>query len=52
MSKVHSVETQIEGRKLSIETGKIAKQAHRAVLVQMGETIVMVTAVTAPPSAR
>jgi polyribonucleotide nucleotidyltransferase len=49
MSKVHSVETQFEGRKLSIETGKIARQAHGAVLVQLGETIVMVTAVTAPP---
>ncbi len=33
------------GRTLSIETGKIAKQANGAVTVQYGETIVLVTAV-------
>jgi polyribonucleotide nucleotidyltransferase len=33
------------GRTLSIETGKIAKQANGAVAVQYGETIVLVTAV-------
>jgi len=35
------------GRTLSIETGRVAKQAHGAALVQYGETVVLVTAVTA-----
>ena len=49
MSEVHRVERQIGGRTLSIETGKIAKQADGAVLVQYGDTIVLVAVVTAPP---
>jgi polyribonucleotide nucleotidyltransferase len=35
------------GRPFSIETGKVAKQANGAVLVQYGETVVLVTAVMA-----
>ena len=38
--------TEISGRTLSIETGRMAKQASGAVLVQYGETIVLVTAVS------
>ncbi|MCU0578142.1 MAG: polyribonucleotide nucleotidyltransferase [Desulfobacterota bacterium] len=38
--------TEINGRTLSIETGHVAKQANGAVLVQYGETIVLVTAVS------
>ena len=38
--------TEINGRILSIETGHVAKQANGAVLVQYGETIVLVTAVS------
>ncbi len=34
------------GRPFSIETGKVAKQANGSVLVQYGETVVLVTAVT------
>jgi len=34
---------------LSIETGKIARQADGAVVVQYGDTVVLVSAVTAPP---
>ena len=34
---------------MSIETGKIARQADGAVVVQYGDTIVLVSAVTAPP---
>jgi polyribonucleotide nucleotidyltransferase len=49
MFKTYRVEKQIGPNTLSIETGKIAKQAHGAVVVQYGETIVLVTAVTAPP---
>jgi len=42
---VHRVETEIGGRKLIIETGKVAKQASGAVTVQYGETMVLATAV-------
>jgi polyribonucleotide nucleotidyltransferase len=51
MSEVCKVEREIGGRTLSIETGRIAKQADGAVLIQYGETVVLVTAVTAPPRA-
>ena len=34
------------GRPFSIETGKVAKQANGSVMVQYGETVVLVTAVT------
>jgi len=43
------IERQIGGRTLSIETGKVAKQADGAVVVQYGDTVVLVAAVTAPP---
>jgi len=43
------VEREIGGRTLSIETGKIARQADGAVVVQYGDTVVLVSAVTAPP---
>ena len=49
MFDVCRVEREIGGRTLSLETGKIAKQADGAVLVQYGETVVLVSAVTAPP---
>ena len=35
------------GREFTIETGRIAKQADGAVLVTQGETVVLVTAVSA-----
>lgn len=43
--QVHRVERQFGGKTISIETGKIAKQAHGAVIVTMGETMVLVAAV-------
>jgi polyribonucleotide nucleotidyltransferase len=49
MFDVCRVERQIGGKTLSIETGKIAKQADGAVVVQCGDTVVLVTVVTAPP---
>jgi polyribonucleotide nucleotidyltransferase len=49
MFDVCRVERQIGGKALSIETGKVAKQADGAVVVQYGDTIVLVAAVTAPP---
>ena len=49
VSSVRRVEREIGGKVLSIETGKIARQAHGAVVVRYGESMVLVTAVTAPP---
>lgn len=46
---LHRVEMELGGRTLSIETGKIAKQADGAVLVQYGETVVLGTAVRSAP---
>ncbi len=43
------VEMELGGRTLSIETGKWAKQADGAVVVQYGETVVLGTAVHAAP---
>ena len=48
MFDVCRVERQIGGRALSLETGKIAKQADGAVVVQYGETVVLVAVVAAP----
>ena len=42
-----SFETQINGKNFSIKSGKLAKQATGSVVVQYGETIVLVTAVAA-----
>ncbi len=49
MFNVSKVERQIGGRTLSIETGGVARQADGAVVVQYGDTVVLVAAVTAPP---
>ena len=49
MFSIQKVEKTIGDVTIHLETGRIARQAHGAVLVQMGETIVLVTAVTAPP---
>ncbi len=49
MAGVYSISREIGGRKLTIETGKIAKQADGAVMVTYGETVVLVAAVVAPP---
>ena len=46
---VTRVEMQIAGRTLSIETGKLAKQADGAVIVQYGETVIIGTAISGPP---
>ncbi len=48
MFDVHKVERKIGDKVLSIETGKMAKQADGAVTVQYGDTIVLVTAVEGP----
>jgi len=38
------LERDLHGRKLSIETGRIAKQAGGSVVVRQGESMVLVTA--------
>ena len=48
---VMRVEREIGGRKLILETGKVAKQAHGAVTVQYGDTVVLATVLTAPSHA-
>ena len=45
----HRVERKIGASTLSMETGHVAKQADGAVLVQFGDTIVLVTAVSSDP---
>ncbi|MBN2418803.1 MAG: polyribonucleotide nucleotidyltransferase [Deltaproteobacteria bacterium] len=44
MIKISTIE--VNGKSLSIETGRIAKQASGAVVVTFGETVVLVTAVS------
>jgi len=41
------LEIEIAGRRLSLETGRLAKQAHGAVLAQYGDTVVLATVVSA-----
>ncbi|MDR5695214.1 MAG: polyribonucleotide nucleotidyltransferase [Armatimonadota bacterium] len=41
---ITTVELEVAGRKLSIETGRLAKQANGSVLVRYGDTVVLVTA--------
>ncbi len=41
---VHKLSVTIGERELTLETGKLAKQAHGAAYVQCGETVVLVTA--------
>src|SRR6516164_6149486 len=43
----HKVEVNLSGRTLTLETGKIAKQANGAVLVRSGDSVVLVTATMA-----
>ena len=40
----HKASSTIGGRELSIETGKLAKQAHGSVQVRYGDTVVLVAA--------
>ncbi len=42
-------EKEIAGRKMSLETGYLAQQAHGSVLARYGDTVVLATVVTADP---
>jgi len=44
---IQNLQIDFGGRPFSIETGKVARQANGSVLVRYGETVVLVTAVTA-----
>ncbi|MCP9438982.1 MAG: hypothetical protein NHB36_03775, partial [Nitrospira sp.] len=44
---VHSVEIEIAGRTLRLETGRVAKQADGSIWASYGETVVLATAVAA-----
>lgn len=44
---LNRVETEIGGKKITIETGKIAKQASGSIVIRSGETMVLVTVVGA-----
>lgn len=49
MFNIFKVEKEIGGKLLTLETGRIARQAHGAVIAQMGETMVLAAVVTADP---
>ena len=44
---MHTREISVGGRTISLETGRLAKQADGAVLVRSGDTVVLVTACAA-----
>ena len=41
---LHTVEIDLDGQKITLETGKMAKQANGAVIVRSGDTVVLVSA--------
>ena len=45
---IQTVEVDLDGRKLTIETGKVAKQAAGSVVVRFGDSVVLVRACMAP----
>ena len=47
MFKIIKKEIEIAGKKISLETGKIARQADGAIIATCGETVVLATAVGA-----
>jgi len=47
MFKIFKKEIEVAGKKISLETGKIARQADGAIIAQCGETVVMATVVGA-----
>ncbi len=47
MFKVYKKEVEVAGKKISIETGKVARQADGAIIATCGETVVLATVVGA-----
>lgn len=48
MNKVITKEIDLDGRKLKLETGKLAQQTDASVVASLGETVVLVTVATQP----
>ncbi len=44
-TRIKTVEMDLAGRRLSLETGRLAEQAHGAVVIRYGETVVLATVV-------
>ena len=47
MFKINKEELELNGKKLTLETGKVARQADGAIIATLGETVVLATAVGA-----
>ena len=47
MFKIYKKEIEVDGKKITLETGKIARQADGAIIAKCGETVVMATVVGA-----
>ena len=47
MFKIHKEELEVNGKKLTLETGKVARQADGAIIATCGETVVIATTVGA-----
>ena len=47
MFKVYKKEIEVAGKKISLETGKIARQADGAIIASCGETVILATVVGA-----
>src|SRR5690242_21740604 len=41
---IHTVDIDLDGKKITLETGKMAKQANGGVIVRSGDSVVLVTA--------
>ena len=41
---LHSVDIDLDGRTITLETGKIAKQANGAIIIRSGHSVVLVSA--------
>ena len=50
MAAAHSTQIEIGGRRLTLETGRVAKQADGSVLVRYGDTVVLATVVASRSS--
>ena len=47
MFKLHKREIVLAGKKISLETGKVARQADGAIIAKCGETVILATVVGA-----
>ena len=47
MFKIHKEEIKVNGKQLTLETDKVARQADGAIIASLGETVVIATAVGA-----